>query len=333
MPMKGKRVLVTGGSGFIASHLCRRLVDAGADLTVLVKYNSVIDNVRLVGIWDQINIIESDLRNPDSLRPLSEIRPQIIYHMAAYNHVGDSFSQVSEAFDSNGKGTVNLLESYGDYERFIYISTSEVYGLQTTVPFQEDATPAPLSPYAVGKYAGEVYSRMMWNSHNKPVVMIRPFNCYGPYQSNRAVIPELITKCLQNADVVTTEGLQTREFNFVSNLIDGFMMAGSCPNLEGQTINLGCGREVSIRDLVHMIHTLTGSSSELKIGKLPTRSGEIIRMSADRTRAWELMGWEPKVHLEQGLATTIEWYRRYLQQFGDANSDLALLGQHEEPRD
>lgn len=327
--MKGKRVLVSGGSGFIASHLCRRLVDEGADLTVLVKYNSVIDNVRLVGIWDRINVIESDLRNPDSLKPLSDIRPEIIYHMAAYNHVGDSFSQISEAFDSNGKGTVNLLESYEDYDRFVYASTSEVYGLQQTVPFQEDFTPAPLSPYAVGKYAGEVYSRMKWHSHNKPVVIIRPFNCYGPYQSTRAVIPELITKCIQNVDLVTTEGLQTREFNFVSNLVDGFILAGSLPNLEGQTINVGCGQEISIRDLALKIHALTDSKSELKVGKLPTRSGEITRMCADSTKAKKLMGWEPKVDLEQGLISTIEWYRRYLRQFGDPTSELAQLGQQE----
>ena len=121
MSLNGKRVLVTGGSGFIGSHLCRRLVGEGADVHVMVKYNSVIENVRLVSIWDKITPVEADIRNPDSLSALREIRPELIYHLAAYNHVGDSFTQVSEAVDSNGKGTVNVLEAFDAYERFIYI--------------------------------------------------------------------------------------------------------------------------------------------------------------------------------------------------------------------
>ena len=127
MTFKGKRVLVTGSSGFIASHLCRRLIQEEAEVFALVKYNSVIDNVRLVGFWDRIHPVEADLRNPDALKKIEDIQPEIVYHLAAYNHVGDSFAQVSEAIDCNAKGTVNLLESYQDYQRFIYISTSEVY--------------------------------------------------------------------------------------------------------------------------------------------------------------------------------------------------------------
>ena len=333
MSLKGKRVLVTGGAGFIGSHLCRRLVKEEADLYVMVKYNSVMDNVRLVGIWDRITPVEADLRNPDSLTALEHIRPEIIYHLAAYNHVGDSFSQVSEAVDSNGKGTVNLLEAYGDYERFVYISSSEVYGYQEKVPFREDATPCPLSPYAVGKYLGEVYTRMKWHSANRPVVMLRPFNAYGPYQSPRAVIAELIITCLKGKDMITTEGHQTREFNFVGNLVDGFVMAAQCPDAVGRVMNLGCGQEISIRDLVYKIHALTDSKSQLRIGELPYRSGEIMRMVADNTRATELLGWSPRVGLEDGLKVTVGWYRQYLSQFAQMDSPVSRLSFPEEPSD
>lgn len=326
MTLANKRVLVTGGSGFIASHLTRRLIELGADVFVSVKYNSIIDNVRLAGMWGKFTPIEADLRNPDSLTQLNDFKPEIIYHLAAYNHVGDSFLHVSEAIDSNGKGTVNLLEAYQDYERFIYISTSEVYGYQDEVPFREDFIPFPLSPYAIGKYTGELYARLKWHSANKPIVMIRPFNAYGPYQSPRAITAEIAIKCLLGAPILTTEGHQTREFNFVGNLVDGFILAGTKPNVIGETMNLGCGQDIKIRDYVQLIHKVSGSKSELNIGALPTRPGEIWQMYADNRKAKNLLGWSPRIDLEEGMKMTIEWYQRYLAQFEDATSPLAQLG-------
>jgi nucleoside-diphosphate-sugar epimerase len=326
MALQGKRVLVTGGSGFIGSHLTRRLVELGADVYVLVKYNSVVDNVRIAGLWDRVTPVEADIRNADSLRRLREIRPEIIFHLAAYNHVGDSFFHVSEAVDSNSKGTVNVLEAYDEYDRFIYISTSEVYGHQERLPFQEDSFPHPRSPYAVGKYAGEMYARMKWISESKPVVVVRPFNAYGPYQSPRAVTAELIIACLRGDDVITTEGYQTREFNFVGDLVEGFILAADSPNAVGEIINLGCGEETRIRDRVEQIHELSQSTSRLRIGELAGRPGEILRMVADNSKAADLLGWSPKIGSEQGLTTTIDWYRRFLEQFGDANSPIAQLG-------
>ncbi|MDA2932749.1 GDP-mannose 4,6-dehydratase [Acidobacteria bacterium AH-259-D05] len=325
MSLRGKRVLVTGGSGFIGSHLCHRLLQEGASLFVQVKYNSVIDNVRLTGIWAQLTPVEADLRNPDSLSQLREIRPQVIYHFAAYNDVGDSFLHVDEAIDSNGKGSINLLEAYQDYERFIYISTSEVYGYQERVPFREDATPFPLSPYAVGKYTGELYARLKWRSFNKPVVVLRPFNAFGPYQSPRAVIAEVIIKCLGGEPVLTTEGRQTRDFNFVENLVDGFILAVTRQEALGEIINIGSGMEISICDLVKRIHNLTGSCGDLRIGTLSDRPGEISRMFADNDKAKRLLGWSPRIDLDKGLSHTIEWYRRYISAFECPDSVLSKL--------
>jgi len=325
LTLKDKRVLVTGGAGFIGSHLCRNLVALGAQVYVLVKYNSVIDNVRITSIWNKIIPIEADLRNVDSLRQIQDIKPHIIYHLAAYNHVGDSFSQVSEAIDSNSKGTVNLLESYEHYKRFVYISTSEVYGRQDTVPFIETSKPQPLSPYAVGKYSGELYARLKWLSLNKPIVVLRPFNAYGPYQSPRAITAELIIKCLKGEDIITTEGLQTREFNYVQNLVDGFIAAATVPEAIGQIINLGCGKEISIRDLVQTIHSLTNSSSILKIGELSTRHGEIMRMFCSNELAKNILSWTPTVEHKPGLLRTIEWYKEYLNNYENPSSGLSQL--------
>ena len=323
--LAGKKVLVTGGSGFIASHLCRRLIQEDAIVGIITKYNSIIDNVRLVDIWDRITVIEADLRNLDSLRQIANFRPEIVFHLAAYNHVGDSFTHVSEALDCNVKGTANVLESYDGYERFIYISTSEVYGHQQTVPFRENMTPRPISPYAVGKYGGELYCRIRQERSDNRMVILRPFNAFGPYQSPRAVIAEIVLACLEGKPVICTEGKQTREFNFVENLVDGFILAAQKDEALGKIINLGCGYEISIRDLIERIHGETGATSELRIGAMPYRPTEIWRMFADSSLARTLLGWEPRVSFDQGLHRTVAWYRRFMKQFHDPSSSLRHL--------
>ena len=323
--LSGKRVLITGGSGFIGSHLTRRLVHEGAEVTITTKYNSVIDNVRLADVWDSIRVLEADIRNADSLKQIVKLKPEIIYHLAAYNHVGDSFTHVAEALDSNIKGTAQVLDVYDDYERFVYISSSEVYGYQTQVPFSEEQCPNPISPYAVGKYGGELYSRMQMERMDKRIVIIRPFNAYGPYQSPRAVIAEMVMTCLQGKPVYATEGKQTRDFNFVGNLVDGFMMAGMREEAIGQIFNLGSGVEISIRELILEIHRQTGEKSELHIGALENRPTEIWRMFAANQRAYDLLGWQPRVDFKEGMRRTIAWYQEFLAQFSDVTSPLKSL--------
>jgi len=326
MVWKDKRVLVTGGAGFIGSHLTKRLVGLGARVSVLVKYRSIIDNVRLSAVWDDIDVLEADLRNIDSLRQFRGLSYDAVFHLAAYNHVGDSFLHVNEALLSNAVATANLLEFAPEFGRFVYISSSEVYGYQTAVPFAEGFTPFPISPYAIGKYAGELYARMKRHVTNQPIVCVRPFNTFGPYQSERAVIPELIVRCLRGLPVETTEGIQTREFNYVDNIIDAFVAVAEAPVPPAdRVVNIGSNREIAIRDLVRKIHERTGSVSELRIGSLPNRPTEIWRMCADNSRAAECLGWTPRVTFEEGLERTITWYRRYLEVFHQPRSGLNEL--------
>ncbi|GAB0056941.1 UDP-glucose 4-epimerase [Candidatus Magnetaquicoccaceae bacterium FCR-1] len=320
-----QRVLITGGSGFIFSHLTRRLVAMGAEVAVLVRYGSVIDNVRIADVWDDVHVIEADIRDLDALRAIRAFAPQVVYHAAAYNHVGGSFGKFNEVLDVNAKGTANVLESCENFERFIYISTSEVYGHQTEPIFAESMEPHPVSPYSVGKFAGELYCRMKMERMDQPIVVLRPFNAFGPYQTVRAVIPEMIEACLLGRTVRSTEGRQTREFNFVENLVDGFVLAAEKEAAIGQVINLGSGEEIAIRDLITRIHAETGSTSKLEIGALPNRPTEIWRMSASNDRARERLGWSPRVSFNDGLTRTIAWYREYLAQFKDRDSRLCRL--------
>jgi nucleoside-diphosphate-sugar epimerase len=294
---------------------------------VTTKYDSVVDNIRLAGLWDDLHVIEADLRNPDSLGQVQDLAPDLVFHLAAYNHVGDSFQHVQEAVDCNFKGTVNLLEACRSYGRFIYVSSSEVYGYQTEVPFHEEMTPHPLSPYAVGKYAGELYCQMKCHIQRFPITILRPFNTFGPYQSPRAVVAELIIKCLLGRLIETTEGTQTRDFNFVENLVDGFILAAKTDLPSGEIVNLGSGQEVQIAELAHKIHELSGSQSELRIGTLEYRPTEIWRMVAKNSRARESLGWTPRIGLEEGLARTIAWYRdAYLTELYGPGGRLTHLG-------
>lgn len=308
-----KRVLITGGSGFIGSHLVHRLLADGAEVAVTVRYGNVMKNERLRDCWDDLRMIEADLRNRGALALIGEFAPEVIFHLAAYNHVGQSFVQVEECFDVNAKGTANLIDTCGrSVEKFIYMSTSEVYGYQTEVPFLESMSPQPISPYAITKYAGELYCHMKQRiGGDRSVVILRPFNTFGPYQSAKAVIPELIVNCLRGGPIKTTKGEQTREFNYVSNVVDALVMAAEYDGEIEGPVNIAAGEEVPIRDLVKKIAELTGTSAEIQIGALPYRPTEIWRMYADSTRAREILGWEPRVSLEEGLKRTIEWFREY----------------------
>lgn len=315
MTLSKRKVLVSGGSGFIGSHLVRRLVVQGAEVTLLLQYDNVVKNERLLRCWDRIRIIEADLRNRGALEAVGRLAPDVVFHLAAYNHVGQSFSQVEECFDVNAKGTANFLDACGSAARFIYISTSEVYGHQTSVPFTESMEPQPISPYAITKYAGELYCRMKQGMKNgSGIVILRPFNAYGPYQSSKAIIPELMLNCLRGVPVECTKGEQTREFNYVEDLVDGFILAASLDKTLDGPINLASGQEVAIRDLVKTIAQMTDTSSDIRLGALPYRPTEIWRMRGDNTRARELLGWQPKTPLQEGLRKTVEWFRGYLKQ-------------------
>lgn len=332
MVFKNKKVLISGATGFIGSHLTKRVIKEGADVYILTRYKSLMKSVRLVDIWEKINVVEADIRNTDSLKQIKEIKPDIIFHLAAYNHVGDSFIHINEALKSNGIGTANLMEAYDGYDRFIYMSTSEIYGYQEKVPFKEDAIPQPISPYAIGKYTGELYCSMKIRMKNYPIVILRPFNTFGPYQSARAIIPEIIIECLKGNLIESTGGVQTREFNYIDNQIDGFILAALKEEAIGEVINIGAAEEISIKNLILKIHTLTESKSELKIGTLQYRPTEIWRMYCDNQKAKNILGWKAKINFETGLKKTISWFNEFLKQYDYKDSPFSRLLQSGEAK-
>ena len=279
-----------------------------------VRYGNLVKNIRLADCWNCIEVIEADLRNRGALEAIRRFDPEVVFHLAAYQHVGQSFGQVEECFDVNAKGTANLLDVCENAAKFVYIATSEVYGLQDSVPFVESMEPSPLSPYAVTKYAGEMYCRMKQRMGGaNSVVILRPFNAFGPYQSTKAIIPELILKCLRGDTIRTTPGEQTREFNFVTNLTDGMILAAQHAGKIDGPMNVAGGEELPIHELVRKIAELTKTRSRIEIGALPYRPNEIWRMRGDASRAREVLGWKPGISLDEGLKITIDWYRDQIE--------------------
>jgi UDP-glucose 4-epimerase len=316
--LAGVRVLVTGATGFIGSHLSRRLVDGGAQVHALTSTVSSVYPVRLVDIRDRITLHGGNLNDSGAMASVVEqANPQIVFHLGAYTHVGKSWDRVDECIQTNIHGTVNLLQALArtGYERFVYTSTSEVYG-DVEVPFREDAVVRPLSPYSVSKYAGEHFCRMLERGRNWPLVVVRPFNAYGPAQSPDRVIPEIIVKALRGERLAMTDGLQTREFNFVGDLVEGFMLAATVEGIEGDVFNIGGGEEVSMRNLAETILGLMGNPIIPEFGALPNRPTEIWSMRADVSKAQTRLGLPPARPLTDGLEETIGWYSRELEKSG-----------------
>ncbi len=312
--LSDSRVLVTGATGFIGSHLSRNLVNAGAEVHAVTSTVSSVYPLRLSAIRDDIVLHEGCLTDRSAMDKIAaDVRPQYVFHLGAFTHVGKSWQRVDECIQSNVQGTVNLLQALDrhGYERFVYTGTSEIYG-DIDVPFRETASVRPISPYSVSKYAGECYCRMFHQGRDYPIVMLRPFNAYGPSQTPDRIIPEVIVRALRGERILTSTGVQTREFNYVEDLADGFMKAATAPDVEGETINLGCGDEVTIRDLVETILDLLGNPVEADFGAVPHRPTEIWRMYCDSSKARSMLDWEPVHSLRDGLAKTIDWYRNEL---------------------
>jgi UDP-glucose 4-epimerase len=307
-------VLVTGATGFIGSHLTRRLAQMGASVHALTSTVSSVYPVRLLDIRGQISLHGGNLSDSGAMAAVVDaVDPSIVFHLGAYTHVGKSWSRIDECIQTNIQGTVNLLQalSRGNCQRFVYTSTSEVYG-DVPVPFREDTPVHPLSPYAVSKYAGELFCRMLQQGRGWPVVVVRPFNAYGPAQSPDRVIPEIIVKALRKERLAMTQGRQTREFNYVDDLVDGFIKAATTPGVEGEVFNIGGGEEISMRDLAATILEIMDNPIVAEIGALADRPTEIWSMRSDATKAQEMLGVLTPRSLRQGLEQTIAWYRQEL---------------------
>ena len=306
--LRNIRVLVTGISGFIGSHLARRLLQEGAEVHGLVRKSS--DLWRIQDTKNQINLHYVDLRDFEPVRKeVHNIEPQKIFHLAAYVDVSRSFEVMNEMIEVNINGTLNLLRALDgtDYNCFINTGTCEEYG-DNPVPFREDQIPNPVSPYSASKVSTAMFCQMLHKTMGLPIITLRPFLAYGPMQESNMLIPSLIKKAINREKFEMTEGEQTREFNYVDDIVDGFIKASATKKAIGEIVNIGNGKEYKIKDIVLKILNIMGNPIEPLIGALPYREGETMHFYCDNTKATKLLGWNPKVTLDEGLEKTVNWY-------------------------
>ncbi len=302
--LKNSKVLVTGANGFIGSHLTEKLVNLEADVSVIIRKNINKGNIECVK--DKIKIFESDLRDFDKIKNIvKKIQPEYIFHLAANVTVNRDLNELENSLD-NIRITLNLLKSLDNYELFINTGTVEEYGNGKT-PFREDQLPIPVSPYSASKISITNYCKMLYQTHGLPITTVRLFLTYGPKQKGNMLIPNLITSALLKKDFKMTKGEQTREFNYIDDIVEGYIKVASSKKVVGEIINIGNGEEYQISEVVDKILNIMGSP--IKIDKsLPYRQGEAMHIFCDNSKLSGL-GWSPKIDLDEGIRRTINWYK------------------------
>jgi len=315
-----KRVLVTGADGFIGSHLTEALVRAGYDVRAFVMYNSFnswgwLDDTPLE-LQGQFEVFAGDVRDPNGVRVAMRDCDAVL-HLAALIAIPYSYHSPDSYVDTNIKGTLNVVQAARDHglERVIHTSTSEVYGTAQFVPMTEDHPLQGQSPYSASKIGADQIAMSFHRSFGTPIVTLRPFNTYGPRQSARAVIPTIITQIAAGKQSIQLGAVHpTRDFNFVSDTVRGFLAALTSANIEGEVINIGSSYEISVGETAQLIASVMNVNVELVVHdeRLRPKMSEVDRLFACNLKAETLLGWSPQfgglAGLRQGLSKTVEWF-------------------------
>lgn len=315
-----KKILVTGADGFIGSHLVEELVESGYEVKALVQYNSFdsrgwLDNIASE-VTDNIEIVSGDIRDPNGISSVMK-GCDAVMHLAALIAIPFSYNSPDSYVDTNVKGTLNVLQAAKrlGLEKVVHTSTSEVYGTAQFVPITEEHPLVGQSPYSATKIAADQLAYSFYSSFDTPLVIVRPFNTFGPRQSNRAVIPTIITQVAAGADTIKLGNLSaTRDFMYVKDTVQGFLSALRSDVVDGRVVNIGTGHEISIEKTAKLIaglmrRQITILSDEVR---MRPQNSEVERLVADNSRALRELNWKPRYCGEEGfveaLKETIKWF-------------------------
>lgn len=315
MNATSERVLVTGASGFIGSHLVERLAKDGHRVRAFVRYNSRSDRGFLeempADLAEGVEIFAGDIKDHEAVASAVE-GCRVVYHLGALIAIPYSYKNPIDVVQTNVVGTANILSACrrsADLRVLVHTSTSEVYGTAQYVPIDEKHPLQGQSPYSASKIGADKLAESYFLSFELPVVTVRPFNTFGPRQSLRAVIPTIISQVLAGGPIRLGSLDPRRDLTFVSDTVDGFVRAANRPAAIGETLNLGTGRDVSIGELAEMILAITGKRMPIEqdTSRVRPEASEVMRLQSSNKRALEVLGWQPRVSLEDGLRETIAW--------------------------
>lgn len=315
----GRKVLVTGGEGFIGSTLVERLLADGAEVRAFVHYKPYGDTGYLAGHEHDVDIQAGDIRDAGRVDSVVD-GCDTVFHLAALIGIPYSYVAPESYVQVNVGGTHNVAMACRRHgARLVHTSTSETYGTALRVPIDENHPLQPQSPYSASKIGADMMALSYYNAFSTPVVVVRPFNTYGPRQSARAVIPTILQQLHSGATQIKLGSTTpTRDFTYVDDTVAGFLALAECDAALGRAVNLGTGEEISIGDLVATLVRVTGSTAQIVADETRVRPGnsEVERLLSDNSLARELSGWSPQVTLEEGLRRTSNWVRDNLA--GDA---------------
>jgi len=311
MPLSGV-ALVTGGAGFIGSHIAAALIDRGARVRIIDDLSTGhLENVTEIG--GDIDFIQASLTDAEALsRALQNV--EWVFHEAAIPSVPRSVAEPAETHEASVNATFSLLLAAREHKirRLVYAASSSAYGDQPELPKREDMRPDPLSPYAVAKLVGEYYCQVFSRVYGLETVSLRYFNVFGPRQDPGSQYSGVISRfidALLNGEQPTIygDGEQSRDFTYISNVVDANLKAAESESAVGQVINIANGQRVTVNQVFEMVKKLTGRTN-LQAKYAPTRTGDVRDSLADLSLARSLFGYEPRVQLEEGLRSTIDWW-------------------------
>ncbi len=303
------KALVTGGAGFIGSHLAARLLRDGHEVRILDNF-STGSRANFAVLGDEVEVVEGDIQSYERVH--NAVREcEVVFHEAALPSVPRSIQDPLTSNAVNVIGTLNILLASRDsgVRRVVFASSSSIYGADRTLPKQEDSAPRPIAPYAVAKLAAEGYCCSFSRVYTLETVALRYFNVFGPRQdplsAYAAVIPKFITALLQGEPpIVFGDGEQSRDFTYIDNVVDANVLAATAEGVSGQTFNIACGEQISLNRLLEELRGIIGVETQAR--HLDPRPGDVMHSLADIGRARELLGYEPLVAFSDGLRRTVE---------------------------
>lgn len=308
-----QKVLVTGADGFIGSHLTEMLLEQGYQVRALSYYNSFNNWGWLDGMrHPALEVVTGDVRDPHFCKHITK-DIAVVFHLAALIAIPYSYVAPDSYVDTNVKGTLNICQAAKEngVQRVLVTSTSEVYGTARYVPIDEKHPKQPQSPYSATKIGADAMAMSFYNAFELPVVVVRPFNTYGPRQSARAIIPTIITQIKNGMKTIRLGDLTpTRDFNFVKDTCRGFIELAQCDAAVGHEVNVCSNYEISMRDTLELIARLMHAEVEFveDTQRLRPKNSEVFRLWGDNAKIKSLTGFEPAYTIERGLQETIDWF-------------------------